>query len=100
MRIRFRRSQRMGGLISKTAVFSLEARVELTSSGLPQRVFATGIWGAVVQAAGPWRASGEWWTNDEIWSREEWDVALNDGAVYRLYASGDPRRWYLEGTYD
>jgi protein ImuB len=76
----------------------LEARVELAGEGVPKRVFATGIWGAVVQVAGPWRASGEWWTNDDRWSREEWDVALNDGAVYRLYAA--QQRWYLEGGYD
>lgn len=30
MRLRFRRSQRMSGLMSKTAVFSLEARVDIT----------------------------------------------------------------------
>lgn len=30
MRIRFRRSQRMSGLMSKSAVFSLEARVDIT----------------------------------------------------------------------
>ena len=30
MRIRFRRSQRMSGIMSKSAVFSLEARVDIT----------------------------------------------------------------------
>ena len=75
----------------------LEARVELAAA-VPKRVFATGVWGAVVQAAGPWRASGEWWTGDDRWSREEWDIALNDGAVYRLYAVA--QRWFLDGMYD
>lgn len=77
----------------------LEARVEFAAgNSAPRRVFATGIWGAVVDAAGPWRSSGEWWTQGEQWSREEWDIALNDGAVYRLYA--EDGRYFLEGIYD
>ena len=76
----------------------LEARVEVAEEGIPKRIFATGVWGAVVEVAGPWRASGEWWNNEEHWSRQEWDVALNDGAIYRMFLSG--RRWFVEGTYD
>ena len=76
----------------------LEARVELAAEGVPKRIFATGVWGAVVQVAGPWRASGEWWNGDERWSRQEWDVALNDGAIYRLFTAS--QRWFVEGTYD
>ena len=76
----------------------LEARVELAEEGVPKRIFATGVWGAVVQVAGPWRASGEWWNGDEQWARQEWDVALNDGAIYRLFAAA--QRWFVEGTYD
>lgn len=76
----------------------LEARVELAEEGVPKRIFATGVWGAVVQVAGPWRASGEWWNGDEQWARQEWDVALNDGAIYRLFTSA--QRWFVEGTYD
>ena len=56
--------------------------------------------GAIVQAAGPWRTSGEWWmeagrqadgptgqqgsSRDAGWDRDEWDVAMADGTVYRL----------------
>lgn len=76
----------------------LEARVELADEGVPKRIYATGVWGAVVQVAGPWRASGEWWASEEHWSRQEWDVALNDGAIYRLYTAA--QRWFVEGTYD
>jgi protein ImuB len=76
----------------------IEARVELADEGIPKRIFATGVWGAVVQVAGPWRASGEWWNHDQHWSRQEWDVALNDGAIYRMYLAG--RRWFVEGVYD
>ena len=78
----------------------LEARVELAEEGVPKRIFATGVWGAVVQVAGPWRASGEWWDGGEQWARQEWDVALNDGAIYRLFTSSVQQRWFVEGTYD
>ena len=37
--------------------------------------------GPVVDRAGPWRASGDWW--DVPWSREEWDIALAGGALFR-----------------
>jgi protein ImuB len=53
----------------------------------------------VVACAGPWRGSGEWW-DEGVWARDEWDVALSDGAVCRL--ARDPRsdEWYLDGVYD
>jgi protein ImuB len=53
----------------------------------------------VVGCAGPWRVSGEWW-DAGAWARDEWDVALSDGAVCRL--ARDPRSdtWYLDGVYD
>ncbi len=50
--------------------------------GAPSFVAAPGVRGAVVDCAGPWRASGDWW--DAAWSREEWDVALACG-VFRIY---------------
>jgi protein ImuB len=40
--------------------------------------------GRVVWAAGPWRSSGAWWTPGP-WNHQEWDVALADGATYRIY---------------
>jgi protein ImuB len=72
------------------------ARV-VVDGGQPGFVAADGIRGKVIQLAGPWRTSGDWWTNDP-WSRDEWDVALSDGAIYRLYC--DPRGWFVEGSYD
>ena len=56
-------------------------------------------YGAVTQAAGPWRTSGGWWTNTH-WNRNEWDVALTSGAVCRVYQDRTTDRWYLEGVYD
>ena len=58
----------------------------------------TQIWERrVVITAGPWRLSGDWWGEDS-WQREEWDVALSDGAVYRVYREKD--EWLIEGIYD
>jgi len=72
------------------------ARVEL-DAGQPRFVTAAGIHGRVQERAGPWRTSGDWWTLDP-WSRDEWDLALSDGALYRVYC--EPRGWFVEGSYD
>jgi protein ImuB len=74
----------------------LTARVEITS-GRPSFVAAQGVRGRVLEVAGPWRTSGDWWTADP-WSRDEWDLALSDGALYRVYC--EPRGWFVEGSYD
>jgi protein ImuB len=72
------------------------ARVAL-ASGQPSFVDAQGIRGRILERAGPWRTSGDWWTIDP-WSRDEWDISLSDGALYRLFC--DPRGWFVEGSYD
>jgi protein ImuB len=72
------------------------ARVAL-ASGQPHFIAADGIRGKVTELAGPWRISGDWWTHDPF-SRDEWDIALSDGALYRLYC--DPQGWFVDGSYD
>jgi protein ImuB len=67
------------------------------SSGQPGFVAADGVRGRVLEYAGPWRTSGDWWTVDP-WQRDEWDVALSDGALYRIFCS--PGGWFVEGSYD
>jgi protein ImuB len=75
----------------------LEARVEIVGNR-PVRLSASGIRGKIIEAAGPWRSSGDWWTSDP-WDRDEWDVCLSGGALYRIYR--DPLdRWFVEGSYD
>ena len=72
------------------------ARVTL-ASGQPSFLAAEGIRGRILERAGPWRTSGDWWTTDP-WSRDEWDIALSDGALYRIYC--EIRGWFVEGSYD
>jgi protein ImuB len=56
--------------------------------------------GAVVQCAGPWRTSGAWWAGGAAWDRDEWDVALNDGAVYRVFRDRESDAWFIDGIVD
>jgi protein ImuB len=72
------------------------ARVQM-AAGQPVHVQAEGVHGHVISSAGPWRTSGDWWTADP-WARDEWDVALSDGALYRIYRQQSG--WFVEGSYD
>lgn len=57
--------------------------------------------GRVEQHAGPWRTSGDWWdTVARHWDRDEWDVALSDGSLCRLFCDRVTGRWFLEGVLD
>jgi protein ImuB len=85
--------------------------------------------GVVARCAGPWRTSGEWWlekeksevrspkyeggdraetsrTSDIVlrtsspWDRDEWDVSLSDGAVYRVFRDRDADRWFVDAIVD
>ena len=102
--------------------FPIPARVTV-SEGKPVRVqvdrqgFTSG---AISQSAGPWRTSGYWWdtpgtsctqstpgtqgtsgtSSTSNWDRDEWDVAMNDGTVYRLVVERGIGQWFLEGVID
>ena len=76
----------------------------------PIRIDASGIVGKIVTAAGPWRTSGDWWTTSS-WKRDEWDITLVNGGLYRIYREppagltasfgrGSETRWFVEGAYD
>ncbi len=96
------------------------ARVRVRK-GRPVRVAASCVsGGAVVQWAGPWRTSGQWWTDAGVVSadtspptvlpmapagaapcdRDEWDVSLTDGGVYRIFHDRQVDRWFLDGLVD
>jgi protein ImuB len=53
--------------------------------------------GVIRDSLGPFRASGGWWESDR-WATEEWDIALEDGGLYRLARAGN--EWRVEGSYD
>ena len=68
-------------------------RVAIDRRGMPG--------GTVAQQAGPWRTSGAWWDPKEAgWDRDEWDVALSDGSLCRLFRDRITERWFLEGVLD
>lgn len=77
---------------------ALHARVRLAGCA-PKAVTASCVKGNVLRCAGPWKISGEWWT-PASWTREEWDVALDDGALYRIYCEVPAREWYVQAVYD
>jgi protein ImuB len=77
---------------------ALTARVIL-AEWTPKYVAASGVKGNVLHSAGPWKTSGEWWTST-AWTREEWDVELDDGALYRIFQQPHTRQWYVSGVYD
>jgi protein ImuB len=75
----------------------LHATIDLINDR-PVRLSALGIHGKVLTAAGPWRSSGDWWTST-VWNRDEWDIALSNGVLYRIYCEPS-RQWFIEGSYD
>ena len=57
--------------------------------------------GRVVVCAGPWRSSGGWWTlTRAVWDRDEWDVELATGDVYRIARDRANDHWAVEGIID
>jgi protein ImuB len=77
----------------------------LVDRGRPIRVFVDrrGMPGGhVVQAAGPWRTSGAWWNASPgaPWDRDEWDLALSDGAICRVFHDRLAGCWVLDGVLD
>jgi protein ImuB len=76
----------------------VEVRVELRA-GRPHRLRASRIHGTVTEISGPWLSSGDWWRPD-AWDREEFDLALSDGVLYRLCFDRRTERWLMEGVYD
>ena len=57
--------------------------------------------GPIDRSAGPWRTSGAWWTDARgRWDRDEWDVALGDGTICRLFQQRETGTWFLEGVLD
>jgi protein ImuB len=71
--------------------------------GAPRRIVpaARGLGGGeVVGCAGPWRTAGQWWGGPRAWDRDEWDVELTTGDVYRVARDRGTDRWTIDGILD
>ncbi len=77
------------------AVTEIDVRVRngepaaVASAGNPPR--------AVVECSGPWRVEIGWFSDAYV-IRDEYDLLLEDGELYRIYRQGT--QWYLRGAYD
>jgi protein ImuB len=67
--------------------------------GRPVVARVDGTGGVVVGSAGPYRFAGDWW-GDEPCTREEFDLATEDGSLLRVYFDSLERRWFADGIYD
>jgi len=76
-----------------TVVNGIPARLQPAARGLAA--------GEVVSAAGPWRSSGRWWSLDASgWDRDEWDVEVAGGHLYRISRDRAAGGWVIEGAVD
>ena len=39
-------------------------------------------------------------THPSSWDRDEWDVSLSDGAVYRVFRDRDANSWFIDAIVD
>lgn len=76
---------------------NLEAKV-LTKRQKPFRVLSDRVSGNIIHSAGPWRTSGGIWAATS-WDRDEWDIVLEDHAIYRIYLTPS-KNWFVCGSYD
>jgi protein ImuB len=60
----------------------MAAQVEL-NDGKPVLLQSNLIAGRILEARGPWKLSGNWWDRT-LWETKEWDVALENGGLYRI----------------
>jgi protein ImuB len=67
---------------------------------LPTYVRADGMGGRVVQIAGPWRTRHGWWRGEGESHRDDFDVTLSDGGVYRIFHDLVNGGWFIDAQYD
>jgi protein ImuB len=56
--------------------------------------------GRIIRESGPWKVSGRWWSDPDHWDREEWDVTLSTGSLYRIFRDPGRDQWCVDGVYD
>ncbi|HEY9154697.1 MAG TPA: hypothetical protein VIM69_06175, partial [Opitutaceae bacterium] len=75
----------------------LSVHIESGNNGQPGFISGGPVHSPIAAVRGPWRSSGDWW-KPENWSREEWDIELAIGGIYRLARIAAD--WYLDGEYE
>jgi protein ImuB len=70
-----------------------------SARGAPEWVQSALANGEVLRCAGPWRTTGQWWS-DERYAFDHYDVATDDGAVFRLRRDLLHERWEIDGVFD
>lgn len=88
-----------GGATPPQQVWAIAAPAAAAAAARPARVRMRKIEGRVLTTAGPWRTSGDWWTNTP-WARDDWDLSLSNGALYRIYREYFTGAWFVDGEYD
>ena len=74
----------------------LPARVGLLDD-TPAFLWSDRVSGEITRSSGPGHSSGGWWENSRRWQREEFDVELSSGGLYRIFQENGA--WFLEGEY-
>ncbi len=64
----------------------ITARIELLD-GKPVLLESSLVSGKILEARGPWKLSGNWWDRTR-WETQEWDIALDNGGLYRIAQKG------------
>jgi len=72
----------------------------MISRGMPEFVRGSNLGGRVVSLAGPWRRDGEWWRERGGFARDYYELALDDGRVYRAFRELQSERWFIDGLFD
>ncbi len=70
--------------------------VQLDQAKRPHGIAGPTIRGAIVRSHGPWLSSGDWWDRF-FWARQDWDVQLENGGLFRLFREHE--EWRLDGVY-
>jgi len=83
-----------GTLMPQLRLLEVEEIAVRIAGGAPSHVGSPPK--AVLECAGPWRIEENWFSVPL--ARDEYDVLLEGGALYRIYRQG--RKWYLRGSYD
>ena len=89
--------------VAQLAIRAIRPAMEvevMISREMPEFVRGSNLGGRVVSLAGPWRRDGEWWRARDGFTRDYYELALDDGGVYRAFRDLTNQRWYVDGVYD